>query len=64
MIIKGHSFSFLDLQFSDHKILCSWIGAGENCEAALGYVAVYRLGFAVSAYHFLLMLITCGMYVV
>ncbi|XP_063588024.1 probable serine incorporator [Penaeus indicus] len=46
--------------FPDHKAVCSWIGAGDNCEAALGYVAVYRLGFAISAYHFLLMLITCG----
>ncbi|XP_042221155.1 serine incorporator 5-like isoform X3 [Homarus americanus] len=46
--------------FPDHDEVCEWIGAGENCEVALGYMAVYRLGFAVTAYHFLLMLITCG----
>ncbi|XP_071539246.1 serine incorporator 5-like isoform X3 [Panulirus ornatus] len=46
--------------FPDHSVVCEWIGAGKNCEAAMGYMAVYRLGFAVSCYHFLLMLITCG----
>ncbi|XP_071539240.1 probable serine incorporator isoform X2 [Panulirus ornatus] len=45
--------------FPDHSVVCEWIGAGKNCEAAMGYMAVYRLGFAVSCYHFLLMLITC-----
>lgn len=46
--------------FPHQKIVCEWVGAGENCEAAMGYMAVYRLGFAITAYHFLLMLITCG----
>lgn len=49
-------------QFPDENEVCVWLGAGDRCEAALGYTAVYRLGFAIAAYHFLLMLITCGEY--
>ncbi|CAL4210616.1 unnamed protein product, partial [Meganyctiphanes norvegica] len=45
--------------FPDHTVVCKYIGAGSRCESALGYVAVYRLGFAFTIYHFLLMLITC-----
>ncbi|XP_069160152.1 probable serine incorporator isoform X2 [Procambarus clarkii] len=45
--------------FPDHSTVCEWIHAGENCEAALGYMGVYRLGVGITAYHFLLMLITC-----
>ncbi|XP_064091414.1 serine incorporator 1-like [Macrobrachium nipponense] len=46
--------------FPDDNVVCEWLGAGDKCEDALGYVAVYRLGFAFTCYHFLLMLVTCG----
>lgn len=55
MVLFIHSF-----QFPDKNEVCIWLGAGEKCEEAVGYTAVYRLGLAITVYHFLLMLITCG----
>ncbi|KAK3882575.1 hypothetical protein Pcinc_013054 [Petrolisthes cinctipes] len=46
--------------FPDHNEVCELLGAGDGCQAALGYMAVYRLGFGITCYHFLLMIITCG----
>lgn len=46
--------------FPDSDVVCKYIGAGSRCNVALGYMSVYRLGFAFTVFHFLLMLITCG----
>uniref|UniRef100_A0A6A7G9L1 Serine incorporator n=1 Tax=Hirondellea gigas TaxID=1518452 RepID=A0A6A7G9L1_9CRUS len=46
--------------FPDHSAVCDYVGAGEKCEAVLGYMAVYRLGLAITVYHLLLMALTYG----
>ncbi|KAK8400099.1 hypothetical protein O3P69_003059 [Scylla paramamosain] len=60
LMMSEHVQEAIMEMFPDENEVCLWLGAGEKCEAALGYTAVYRLGFAITAYHFLLMLITCG----
>ncbi|KAG0728150.1 Serine incorporator 1 [Chionoecetes opilio] len=60
LMMSEHVQEAIMEMFPDENQVCIWLGAGEKCEAALGYTAVYRLGFAIAAYHFLLMLITCG----
>ncbi|XP_031574137.1 probable serine incorporator [Actinia tenebrosa] len=39
---------------------CSEAGAGSNCDQLTGYLAVYRVCFAMACFFFLLMLITIG----
>ncbi|KAK3744098.1 hypothetical protein QZH41_016796, partial [Actinostola sp. cb2023] len=39
---------------------CTKAGAGRNCENLTGYLAVYRICFAMACFYFLLMLITIG----
>ena len=47
-------------QFPSHAHICEFLGAGPGCEKQIGYSAVYRLGFAVTVFHIIMMLITCG----
>ncbi|KAK7078731.1 Serine incorporator 5, partial [Halocaridina rubra] len=60
LMMSHHMQTAIMEMFPDDNIVCQWLGAGDRCEAALGYMAVYRLGFGIAAFHFIMMLITCG----
>lgn len=60
LMMTEHMQDAIIEMFPEEEQVCGWLGAGEQCAAVLGYTVVYRLGFAITVYHFLLMLITCG----
>jgi len=52
--------SSLKVPFGLFDTACTKAGAGRNCENLTGYLAVYRICFAMACFYFLLMLITIG----
>lgn len=51
---------FFFFQFPQYNITCVTLKAGENCNLLVGYVAVYRVSFAMAAFFFIMAFLTIG----
>lgn len=56
-VLSLQSLWFVQVPFGLFDKACQGAGAGRNCDLLVGYLAVYRVCFAMAAFYFLFMLI-------